>query len=175
MKSLFGNLSPCCLAANEFCKLFKTGRGWFFFSVLYYFIPQVDSSSFFPTELQASSQMAGNGITWSTRGLSWCNRDQTLIRLLLMKCLSGFKNNWVWHCAWHSAEEMKEKNCLYVNGHEPEAELAPLLQVTWLVFNPYRKSRAGIVLWLLQIRKLRLKEVRQCDNYRLVLQLKRNF
>lgn len=93
MKSLFGNLSPCCLAANEFCKLSKTGGGWFFFSVLYYFIPQVDSSSFFPTEVQASSQMAGNGITWSTRGLSWCNRDQTLIRLLWMKYLSGFKKN----------------------------------------------------------------------------------
>lgn len=47
MKSLFGNLSPCCLAANEFCKLSKTGGGWLFFSVLYYLIPQVDSSSFF--------------------------------------------------------------------------------------------------------------------------------
>lgn len=91
MKSLFGNLSPCCLAANEFCKLSKTGGGWLFFSVLYYLIPQVDSSSFFffPTEVQASSQMAGNGITQSTEGLSWCNRNQTLTRLLWMKYLFG--------------------------------------------------------------------------------------
>ena len=175
MKSLFGNLSPCCLAANEFCKLSKTGGGWFFFSVLYYFIPQVDSSSFFSTEVQASSQMAGNGITWSTRGLSWCNRDQTLIRLLWMKYLSGFKKKLSLTLCLTQCWRNEGKNCLYVNGHEPEAELAPLLQVTRLVFNSYRKSRAGIVLWLLQIRKLRLKEVRQCDSCRLVLQLKRNF
>ena len=90
MKSLFGNLLPCCLAANEFCKLSKTGGGWLFFSVLYYLIPQVDSSSFFfSTEVQASSQMAGNVIIRSAEGLSWCNRNQTLNRLLWMKYLLG--------------------------------------------------------------------------------------
>ena len=63
MKSLFGNLSPCCLAANEFCKLSKTGGGWLFFSVLYYLIPQVDSSSFFFPH--GSASIITNGWKWN--------------------------------------------------------------------------------------------------------------
>ena len=66
-------------------------------------------------------------------------------------------------CLTQCGRNEGSSNCLSVNGHEPEAELAPLLQVTRLVFNPHHKSRAGIDLSLLQIRKLRLKEVRQVN------------
>ena len=72
---VIGNLSPCCLAANEFYKLSKAGGGWVFFSAPYYLIPQFVSSFF--TEVQASLRMAGDGIIWITGGLSWGNRNQT--------------------------------------------------------------------------------------------------
>ena len=111
MKSLFGNLSPCCLAANEFCKLSKTGGGWLFFSVLYYLIPQVDSSSFFFSH--GSASIITNGWKWNHtvyRRSFLVQQESNSNQAFMDEILVWLKKkNWVWHCAWHSAEEMKEE------------------------------------------------------------------
>lgn len=58
MKSLFGNLSPCCSAANEFYTFSQSGGGWLSFSPLHYLHSPPRCFSFF-REVCFSSRMAG--------------------------------------------------------------------------------------------------------------------
>lgn len=58
IKSLFGNVSPCCSAANEFYTFSQSGKGWLSFSTLYYLhSPPLPFSLF--REVRFSSWMAG--------------------------------------------------------------------------------------------------------------------
>lgn len=133
MKSLFGNLSPHCSAAEEVGKFCKSGGGWLCFCTLpgRPSLPRLFSF----TEVHESSWVAGNGIVWITGGLG-ATGIKLWYRLSVKKYWFQGKMNLALNQARYQCWRNEGRNYLQLsNSREPGAGLALSLPVVWLVSN----------------------------------------